>query len=302
MQHKWLQNNFDYAKNLIDENNLPNCLIISGNKSIGKKDLATEISKYYLDDKNNISIHDNVNYRLIKSDDGSKIIKVDQIREMLEKIYLKVEKRIICIQDAEKLNVSSSNSLLKIIEEPPLGTKFILTTSKLSSIIPTIISRSTILKCTNPSKEDISSYFNYLDEVDIDNYYVLSNLNNKDINSSYYSESFSLINDFFYDIEDVVSSSENIINFSKKFSAYKIDHIVNMLLFVIVSFQKANILNKKTDFYNNNNIIIKEYNSEKLNLFYDKLINIKKNIDIIQNNETILFSICILFKKLSKTT
>ncbi len=37
MQHKWLQNNFDYAKNLIDENNLPNCLIISGNKSIGKK-------------------------------------------------------------------------------------------------------------------------------------------------------------------------------------------------------------------------------------------------------------------------
>ena len=65
MQHKWLQNNFDYAKNLIDENNLPNCLIISGNKSIGK-DLATEISKYYLDDKNNISINDNVNYKLIK--------------------------------------------------------------------------------------------------------------------------------------------------------------------------------------------------------------------------------------------
>ncbi len=154
----------------------------------------------------------------------------------------------------------------------------------------------------NPSKEDISSYFNYLDEIDIDNYYVLSNLNNKDINSSYYSESFSLINDFFYDIEDVVSSSENIINFSKKFSTYKIDHIINMLLFVIVSFQKANILNKNTDFYNNNNIIIKEYNSEKLNLFYDKLINIKKNIDIIQNNETILFSICILFKKLSKTS
>ena len=100
----------------------------------------------------------------------------------------------------------------------------------------------------------------------------------------------------------MVSSSENIINFSKKFSAYKIDHIINMLLFVIVSFQKANILNKNTDFYNNNNNIIKEYNSEKLNLFYDKLINIKKNIDIIQNNETILFSICILFKKLSKTS
>ena len=70
----------------------------------------------------------------------------------------------------------------------------------------------------------------------------------------------------------------------------------------MLAFKKANILNKNTDFYNNNNNIIKEYNSEKLNLFYDKLINIKKNIDIIQNNETILFSICILFKKLSKTS
>ena len=34
---------------------------------------------------------------------------------------------------------------------------------------------------------------------------------------------------------------------------------------------------------------------------YDKLVNIKKNINIIQNNETILFSIYILFKKTAKS-
>ena len=45
MKHKWLVENFDYAKNLIDDNKLPNCLIITGNKSIGKKDLAKEINK-----------------------------------------------------------------------------------------------------------------------------------------------------------------------------------------------------------------------------------------------------------------
>ena len=48
MEHKWLLENFNYAKNLIDEKNLPNCLIITGNKAIGKKDLAEEISKYYI--------------------------------------------------------------------------------------------------------------------------------------------------------------------------------------------------------------------------------------------------------------
>ena len=302
MQHRWLQENFNYAKNLIDDNSFPNCLIITGNKSIGKRDLSSQIAKYYLNDQQDSPISQNINYKLIKVEDGSKIIKVEQIRDMLEKIYLKVDKRIICIQDAEKMNISSSNSLLKIIEEPPSGTKFIITTSKLSSIIPTIISRSTVIKCGDPLKEDINNYLSSIDEINFDNYYVLSNLNNQSTGSSHYEESFSIINDFFYDIDDVISSSENIINFSKKFSTYKIEHIINMLLFIIINFQKSRIMKENTIFYNNNNNVLKEYNSEKLNFFYDKLINIKKNINIIQNNETILFSICILFKKLSKVS
>ena len=298
MIHNWLLENLQYAKNLINENKLPNCLIITGNKSIGKNELANEISKYYLNSSANLHLSENTNYKLIKTEDDSKVIKVDQIRELLDKIYLKSDKRIICIQDAEKLNISSANSLLKIIEEPPLGTKFILITSKISSIIPTIISRSTILKCNNPSNDDVNLYLNNLDSVDIDNYYVLSNLNSKSISSSIYKDKFFLINDFFYGLDDVITSSENIISFSKKFSSYNIEHIINMLLFVVINFQKSKILNNNTKFYDEN--IIKYFNTEKLNFIYDKLINIKKNIDVIQNNETILFSICILFKKLYK--
>lgn len=298
----WLIENLNYAKNLIDENKLPNCLIITGNKSIGKNYLADEISKYYLNENSSSILSENSNYKLIKAEDDSKVIKIDQIRDLLDKIYLKSDKRVVCIQDAEKLNINSANSLLKIIEEPPKGTKFIITTSKISSIIPTIISRSTILKCGNPKKEDVNTYLNNLDSVDIDNYYVLSNLNSNNLSSSTYQDKFSLINDFFYGLDDVISSSENIINFSKKFSAYNIEQIINMLLFVVISFQKSKILNNNTEFYKENENIIKYFNTEKLNLIYDKLINIKKNIDIIQNNETILFSICILFKKLSKTT
>ena len=300
MNQNWLLENLNYAKGLIDENALPNCLIITGNKSIGKNDLADEISKYYLDRNSKLLLSDNSNYKLIKAEADSKVIKVDQIRDLLDKIYLKSDKRVICIQDAEKLNINSANSLLKIIEEPPLGTKFIITTSKISSIIPTILSRSTVLKCANPHKNDVNTYLNSLDSVDIDNYYVLSNLNSNDVSSSTYKDKFSLINDFFYGIEDVISSSDNIINFSKKFSVYNIEQILNMLLFVIISFQKAKILNNNTKFYKENDNIIKQFNTEKLNFIYDKLIDIKKNIDIIQNNETILFSICLHFKKLSK--
>ncbi len=83
MEHKWLLENFNYAKNLIDEKNLPNCLIITGNKAIGKKDLAEEISKYYLQDDLNLTIDENTNFKVIKAEEGSKIIKVEQIRDFL---------------------------------------------------------------------------------------------------------------------------------------------------------------------------------------------------------------------------
>ncbi len=302
MIHKWHLENFEHVKNIINNDCFPNCMIISGNKSTGKKDLGNEISKYYLDEEGANNIQDSPNFNLIKAEDSSKIIKVDQVRELIDKIYLKSNKRIICIQDGDKLNINSSNALLKIIEEPPSGTKFIITTSKISSIIPTIISRSMLIKCKNPTTDDMSNYLKYLDDLDIDNYYVLSNLNSKYIDNSIYKNKFSLINDFFYDMDNVISSSENIINFSKKFSTYNIEHIINMILFIVINFQKSYLLKNKSKFYDNNHNCIKDYNSKKLNFIYDKLINIKRNIDIIQNNETILFAICILFKKLSKSS
>ena len=101
-------------------------------------------------------------------------------------------------------------------------------------------------------------------------------------------------------MDDVINSTENIINFSKKFSTCNIEHVINMLLFIIIDFQKSSLLPNNTILFDNNDNVLKTYNSKKLNFIYDKLISIKKNIGIIQNNETILFSICILLKKLSK--
>jgi len=302
MSNTWLLENFNLIKTLIDENRFPNCLIISGNKAIGKRYLAADISKYYLKINPGISLSDDANYKLIKPEDGSKVIKVEQVRELLEKIYLKTDKRIVCIHDAEKMNLSTSNSLLKIIEEPPSGTKFIITTSKISSIIPTIISRSMILKCDNPGSKDINSYINSLESLDVDNYHFLSNLERKKINNSKHEDTLLFIDDFFFDIENVINSEENMINFSKKFSSYNIEQIINLILFYVVKFQKEKIIKHESEKETDNNHVINNYNYEKLNFIYDKLLNIKKNIGIIQNNETILFSICILFKKLAKVS
>ena len=299
--HSWLLDNYNYTKNLIDNDNFPNCLIISGNKSIGKDYLAKAISSYYL--KTDVqNLENEPNFKYISRDEGSKIIKIEQVRDIFEYVYLQANKRVIYIKDGDNLNINGSNALLKIIEEPPNGTKFIISTSKIQSIIPTIKSRSSILKCNNPTTDDINGYLENIEEVALDNYYVLSNLNSKYVDRKFYSDKFLIINEFFSEIDNYIHSEDNIINVSSKFSAYNIEQLINILLFTIINFQKSSLLIDNSRFFEDNENFLKNYSLGKLEFIYDKLINIKKNINIIQNNETILFSICILFKKTANSS
>jgi len=64
------------------------------------------------------------------------------------------------------LGIEAFNSILKILEEPPTQTVFILTTEKLSVIPSTIKSRCQVIKF-NPIPED--KIVEYLDERNIDN-------------------------------------------------------------------------------------------------------------------------------------
>jgi len=71
-------------------------------------------------------------------------IKVKQIRDLLGTLALKpfeAQTRVVILQDAQTLNPSAGNALLKALEEPPADTLFILTTGELSDLIPTIVSR-----------------------------------------------------------------------------------------------------------------------------------------------------------------
>lgn len=75
-------------------------------------------------------------------------IRIAQIRElcaMLEKKPFSAGKRMVLIKNIEKMNVSASNAALKILEEPPENTHFILTTQEPAKLLPTIRSRCQLL-------------------------------------------------------------------------------------------------------------------------------------------------------------
>jgi len=86
--------------------------------------------------------HPDIKY--VRQDTPSSPIKIEQIRELQESVYQTPQcgtRSIIVIEPADRLNRSAANALLKILEEPPLHTLFILIAEHISSLPATIMSR-----------------------------------------------------------------------------------------------------------------------------------------------------------------
>jgi DNA polymerase III delta' subunit len=85
-------------------------------------------------------------------------IKIEQIRELQNFAVLKPTLgtwQIFIIDPADKLNTSSSNALLKTLEEAPAHSLFILLASDTSSVLPTVLSRSEIVRFNTPSHQQV---------------------------------------------------------------------------------------------------------------------------------------------------
>ncbi len=102
-------------------------------------------------------------------------IKIEQIRQIQKEVTfppLEGKRRVVIIDRAEAMGPSSSNALLKILEEPPIHTVLLLSTSSSSSLLPTILSRCQILRQvyiqpninkTDKTNQRLNSFLNFLE-------------------------------------------------------------------------------------------------------------------------------------------
>lgn len=85
-------------------------------------------------------------------------IKIDQIRAINDFLKYKVEEsvyRFIIIDEADSMTPEAANSLLKILEEPPAKTTFILLVDNIGKVFPTIISRCQVVNFTHLSRDTL---------------------------------------------------------------------------------------------------------------------------------------------------
>lgn len=101
-----------------------------------------------LDDWSNIMVHANKNSQLLKIHKSES----DLIKNKLRFKNYEAKYRIVLIWIAELMNLEASNKLLKIIEEPPPGTVFLLITEDKTRILETIRSRTQEVVCVVSEK------------------------------------------------------------------------------------------------------------------------------------------------------
>ena len=153
---------FDTLSKLYKENKLPNKILLSGERGIGKSTLAYHIINFILSeneefsyDSKNYQINlDNKSYKLVQNKsspnfylidvaEDKKNIDINQIRELvmsLNKSSFSKKPRFVLIDNIELLNHNSVNALLKVVEEPNENINFILINNN-KRVLPTLKSR-----------------------------------------------------------------------------------------------------------------------------------------------------------------
>ena len=148
--------------NLYLNDKLPNKVLLSGEKGIGKSTLAYHLINFVLSqdeefsyDLQNLKINprnksfrllqnkSNPNFILVDLYEEKKNIDINQIRNLvltLNKSSFNNKTRFVLIDNIELLNINAINALLKILEEPNDNINFILINNN-KKILPTLKSR-----------------------------------------------------------------------------------------------------------------------------------------------------------------
>ena len=265
------KSHLDNFISLYKKNKLPSKVLLSGKRGIGKSLLVKKFISKIFDDENSKLLIENEthsNVLNIKKKNDNKSIEIDQIREIIKftnQSSFNNKPRFVIIDDAEFLNINSSNALLKSLEEPNINVYFFLIFNQEMNILDTIKSRCLEYKINlnlENTKLIIDSYF---DEIIYDDI-------NDDL-KNYYSSPKFLISLIIYLRENDLSVSNTDINELVK-------SIINNKHYEKNTFVKE-YLNYIIElfFYNHINITKKITYKVKI-YFYSKLSNIRKfNLD-----------------------
>ena len=180
----------------IDLTNLSHALIVEGQEGVGKNQICQYLINGLLSEKNSKNLIKNNSHPdlfcinnetlisyfqredKVKLKNKTKKIPVAFIREAIDFVMLKSglsKNKILFIDGAENLTISSQNALLKTLEEPPQNTYIIIQSNRFKCLNQTIYSRCQLIHFNNLSQDEL---YDWAEDI-------LQNKNDKSVIPSY---------------------------------------------------------------------------------------------------------------------
>jgi DNA polymerase-3 subunit delta' len=159
-------------KRLVSSGKLPRSLIFFGRAGVGKFEAAVTLAQAL-----NCMVIENdacgrcpscarivkdehADVRVLRPEGRGGQLRAEGVREAIAEIpYRPFEgrRRVIIIADAERMNPTTANTLLKTLEEPPPWASLILVTANEAALLPTILSRCQIFRFSPLAPEELES-------------------------------------------------------------------------------------------------------------------------------------------------
>jgi len=236
----------------------------------------------------------NVNqwYESIGAENVQGSIYVHESAEIIRKLSLKTfesEYKIMIIWLPEKMNISAANKLLKIIEEPPPKTLFILVSENIDLILQTIQSRTQLVKIHKIDNHSLISalkkQFSFEEDKAVDivrlsdgNFInILNNVHSNNEHSFYFQEFMNLMRkSYANNVVDIIPWVDKIATIGREKQKSFLEYSLRMVRenFLLNNNLKSmnTMLHDETEFSNKFHIFINQNNvleiSDELNKAY----------------------------------
>jgi len=295
-----------------ESNNLPNSILIHGLSGIGKRTFLNKLVKNIINIEfkdNNVDHHLNLfknnthpNIKIIEKEIDSKTgkiktnITIDQIRRLKTFLnstsIIQNSSKIVIIDSADYLNISSANSMLKILEEPKENTYIFLISNQISLLLPTIRSRCLKIKFNTHNLTNFTNIIkNNIDEISNEeiNFYFELTYGSPGTTILYYNNDFLDI--FQLSIKCLLSNDLdddkiNLSNILSKLTNDEFNNYLSMLKFILIVANKLKVNRDNKSLANMPNYL--ELESLSANLTKKNLID---RFDYLTNNQKELFSL-----------
>ena len=298
--------------NRYETNNLPNSILIHGLSGIGKRTFLNKLVKNIINIEfkdNNVDHHLNLfknnthpNIKIIEKEIDSKTgkiksnITIDQIRRLKTFLnstsIIQNSSKIVIVDSADYLNISSANSMLKILEESNENTYIFLISNQISLLLPTIRSRCLKIKFNTHNLTNFTNIIkNNIDEISNEeiNFYFELTYGSPGTTILYYNNDFLDI--FQLSIKCLLSNDLdddkiNLSNILSKLTNDEFNNYLSMLKFILIVANKLKVNRDDKSLVNMPNYL--ELESLSTNLTKKNLID---RFDYLTNNQKELFSL-----------